>query len=164
MPIHPIFMLFLGWKVFFHPFYISLTDIRYNSASKTLEISQKIFWDDLEVALSDINKGKIDFLNPKDPESLAVLVENYLLLHNEVIVNGQVLKLNYLGFEIEEDAAWFYLEAQKVPVPKTITVKNTVLVDRFAGQQNIVNIYQQQKPKSLILDKNKTSGTINFSK
>jgi hypothetical protein len=164
MPNHFIFILFLGWKVFLHPFYISLTDIRYNSASKTLEISQKIFWDDLEVALSDINKGKIDFLNPKDTELLARLVENYLIQHNEISINGQVLKLNYLGFEIEEDAAWFYLEAQKVPVPKTITVKNTVLVDRFAGQQNIVNIYQQQKPKSLILEKNKTSGTITLSK
>jgi hypothetical protein len=162
MPLPAIFLLFLGWKVFFHPFYISLTDIRYNSDSKTLEISQKIFWDDLEVALSEMGKGKIDFLNPKDPEVLAELLEDYLKRHNEVFVNGQKVRLNYLGYEVEDEAAWFYLEAEKVPVPKTIAVKNSILVDHFEGQQNIVNVYQQKKPKSIILYKNKTEGIISL--
>ncbi|WP_291778627.1 DUF6702 family protein [Cecembia sp.] len=162
MQFNYIFLLFLGWKAFLHPFYISLTEIRYNPDNKSLEIAQKIFWDDLEVALGDIHKTKVDFLNPADRKALEEKAKAYLLEKNEIRVNGQKVKLNYLGFEIEEEAAWFYLEAEKVPVPKTVEVYNTVLIQHFDGQQNIVNFYMDRKPKSLILYKGKERGELRF--
>ena len=162
MQFNYIFLLFLGWKAFFHPFYISLTEIRYNPANKSLEIAQKIFWDDLEVALGDIHKTKVDFLNPMDRKALEEMAKGYLLEKNEIRINGQKVTLNYLGFEIEEEAAWFYLEAEKVPAPKTVEVYNTVLIQHFDGQQNIVNFYMDRKPKSLILYKGKERGELRF--
>ena len=162
MQFNYIFLLFLGWKVFFHPFYISLTEIRYNAGTKSLEIAQKIFWDDLEVALGDIHKTKVDFLNPSDRKALEAMVQTYLLEKNEIRINGQKVKLNYLGFEIEEEAAWFYLEAEKVPLPKTVEVYNAVLIQHFDGQQNIVNFYMDRRPKSMILYKGKERGELRF--
>ncbi|WP_304517557.1 DUF6702 family protein [Cecembia rubra] len=160
MQLNYIFMIFLGWKVFFHPFYISLTEIRYNPNGKSLEIAQKIFWDDLEVALGEIHKTKVDFLNPSDKKKLEEMVQAYLMEKNEIRVNGQPVKLKYLGFEIEEEAAWFYMEAEKVPLPKTVDVYNAVLLQHFEGQQNIVNFYLDRKPKSLILQKGKERGRL----
>ncbi|MBM3426515.1 MAG: hypothetical protein FJX97_05930, partial [Bacteroidetes bacterium] len=49
-----------------HPFFISLTEVRYNAGSKKMELAQKIFWDDLEVALSKEAGVTVDFLKPKD--------------------------------------------------------------------------------------------------
>jgi hypothetical protein len=157
-----IFLLFLGWKAFFHPFYISLTEIRYNPDNKSLEIAQKIFWDDLEVALADINQTKVDFLNTADRKALEEMAKAYLLEKNEIHINGQKVKLSYLGFEIEEEAAWFYLEAEKVPLPKAVEIYNAVLIQHFEGQQNIVNFYLDRKPKSLILYKGKENGVLRF--
>jgi hypothetical protein len=162
MQLNYIFMLFLGWKVFFHPFYISLTEIRYNPENQSLEIAQKIFWDDLEVALADIYKTKVDFLNPISQDALESMVESYLLEKNEIMVNGKKVSLEFLGFEIEEEAVWFYMEALKVPVPQIVQIRNEVLIEHFEGQQNIVNFYKEQKPKSLILYKGKEIGTLNF--
>jgi hypothetical protein len=162
MHLNYIFMLFLGWKVFFHPFYISLTEIRYNPSQKSLEIAQKIFWDDLEVALADIYETKVDFLNPSNLNVLEDLAKTYLLEKNEIMVNGKKVNLEYLGFEIEEEAVWFYMEALKVPVPHVVQIRNEVLIQHFEGQQNIVNFYKDQKPKSLILYKGKEIGSLNF--
>lgn len=162
MQLNYIFMLFLGWKVFFHPFYISLTEIRYNPENQSLEIAQKIFWDDLEVALAKIYETKVDFMNPNRRESLEEMVKSYVLDQNEIIVNDQKLSIDYLGFEIEEEAVWVYMEALKVPSPSKVQIRNEVLIQHFEGQQNIVNFYKNQKPKSLILYKGKEIGSFNF--
>lgn len=162
MPINLILVLFISLKVWMHPFYISLTEIRFNEQNKSLEISQKIFWDDLEVALGDMYGTKINFLNPQNPEDLDKMIEEYLLKHNQIIVNNQKVKLVYVGYEVEEDAAWFYLEALRVSNPKRVEIKSDILIEHFPGQQNIVNFFVANKPKSLILQKGKESGTLSF--
>jgi len=155
-------MFFLGWKVLFHPFYISLTEIRYNNTNQSLEIAQKIFWDDLEVALGDKYKTKVDFLNTQNKAVLEEMVKDYLLEKNQIKVNGQVVNLSYLGYEIKEEAAWFYMEATNVPLPKLVEIKNEVLIQNFDGQQNIINFYLDKKPKSLILYRDNETGKLAF--
>jgi len=162
MQLNYILMFFLGWKVLFHPFYISLTEIRYNNTNQSLEIAQKIFWDDLEVALGDKYKTKVDFLNTQNKAVLEKMVEDYLLEKNQIKVNGQVVSLSYLGYEIEEEAAWFYLEATNVPLPKLVEIKNEVLIQNFDGQQNVINFYLDKKPKSLILYRDNETGKLAF--
>ncbi|MFD2034347.1 DUF6702 family protein [Belliella marina] len=157
-----IFTLILGWKVLMHPFYISLTDIRYNDASNTIEVAQKIFWDDLERGLGETFKTKVDFLNPSSQEHLAEMLRKYVTQHNVIMVNGKTIKLSYVGYEIEEDAAWIYLEGFDVDFPKTVNIRNTILIEQFDDQQNIVNFYIGKKPKSLILHKEKPEGVIGF--
>ena len=156
-----IFLLSMLVKA--HPFFISLTEIRYNPSSQKMEIAQKIFWDDLEVALGNHFDEKVDFLNPTDKAKLDRQVKEYLLKNNQVTVNGKVLTLNFLGFEIEEDAAWFYIESSTSELPKTVEVKNTILLEDFDGQQNIVHVYAQSKsPRSLLLGKGEEKGKIEF--
>ncbi len=157
-----IFTLLLGWKVLFHPFYISLTDLRYNDTDKSIEISQKIFWDDLEISLSKTFNTKVDFINPSSPIKLEEMIEKYLLTHNEIVINGKKIPLKYLGYEIEEDAAWFYLEGKVSERPKSVEIKNTLLIGEFNEQQNLINFYLEKKPKSMILYKDKIKGSLEF--
>jgi hypothetical protein len=146
----------------FHPFYRSLTEIKYNSKENSLEISQKIFWDDLEVHLTELYQGKIDFLKPKDKADLDKKLKQYILQNNEILVNGKKVELNYLGYEIEEDAAWFYIEAKQIPRPQQVEVRNSILHQHFSSQQNIINFYLDKSPKSLILLKGKDRGKLSF--
>ena len=157
-----ILSTFIIIQSLFHPFYISLTEIKFNSKEKSLEISQKIFWDDLEVHLTEIHKAKIDFLKPREKAELDKKLKQYILQNNEVLVNGKKVELNYLGYEIEEDAAWFYLEAKQVSVPLQVEVKNSILHQHFNSQQNIVNFFLDKSPKSLILLKGKDRGKLSF--
>ncbi|MCH7408033.1 hypothetical protein MM239_01385 [Belliella sp. DSM 111904] len=157
-----ILIIWLGWKAMFHPFYISLTDIRYNEDQQSLEIAQKIFWDDFEISLSKTFESKVDFINPENTDRLENMVKKYLLTHNQITINGKAIKLNYLGFEIEEDAAWFYLEGVLTETPNSVEINNTILIKEFDEQQNLVNFYMGRKPKSIILHKDKTKGSLSF--
>ena len=151
------------WMTFLHPFFITLTEVRFNPSSKKMELAQKIFWDDLEVALSKEAGGSVDFLNPKDKSKLETQIKAYLLKHTQVWVNGKLVPLSYVGYEIEEDAAWFYLESTATSSPKTVEVQNTLLLRDFDGQQNIVHVYLNSKsPKSLLLGEGKEKGKIEF--
>lgn len=146
-----------------HPFFISLTEVRYNAGSKKMELAQKIFWDDLEVALSKEAGVTVDFLKPKDKAKLESQVKAYLLKHTQVWVNGKLVPLTYVGYEVEDDAAWFYLESTATNLPKTVEVQNTLLLRDFDGQQNIVHVYVNSKsPKSLLLGEGKEKGKIEF--
>lgn len=157
-----IFSAFLLIQSLFHPFYISLTEIKYKAKEHTLEISQKVFWDDLELELTDLYKSKIDFLKPKDKADLDKKLRQYIIQNNEIIVNGKKSELNYLGYEIEDDAVWFYLEAKEIPLPQRVEVRNSILHKHFDSQQNIINFYREKSPKSLILIKGKDRGQLTF--
>lgn len=145
-----------------HPFHVSMTEIKYNAKQKSLEISEKIFWDDLEVELNDFSKNKINFLKPSNQDELNKLLKKYILEHTDIYVNGKKMLLNYLGYEIEEDVAWIYMEIENVPQPKNAVIKNSVLFKNFPGQQNIINFYKDRSPKSLRLVSDQIQGKITF--
>jgi hypothetical protein len=146
----------------FHPFYISLTEARYNETNRNFEIAQKLFWDDLETVLSEEYDKKVNFLRPVDQKELDNMLENYLLKHNTFYVNGKEVELKYMGYEVEEEAAWFYFQSGKVPTPKEVGMKNSVFLKQFETQQHVVNLYVDKKPKTLMLDRRKDSGKANF--
>jgi hypothetical protein len=155
-----LLLVLFSFELEAHPFYISLTDMVYNDDRKRIEIAQKIFWNDMEVALSNASGQQVNFLRPKDPEKLEQIIEKYILHHNKVEVNGKPVKLSYLGHEIEEDAAWFYMESEEIASPKQVIVFNSLLIADFPTQQNIINFYKNRKPKSLITREDKTSGLL----
>jgi hypothetical protein len=56
----------------------------------------------------------------------------------------------YIGKEKEGDATWIYLE---MPVNETIKgskIQNTVLMDSFDDQTNVVNIFVNNEKKSYL--------------
>lgn len=150
-----ISMISLGWMVLSHPFYISLTEIRQNPNSQRLEIASKIFWDDLEVGLASFHEQSVDFLNPEDSELLQKQVEEYLKENFQIWIAEKEVNWVLLGFEVEEDAAWFYIESEPVKLENSIRVKNSVLIEDFSTQQNIVHVYKgnSRSPRSLLLGK-----------
>ncbi len=162
MPFYLTYLYLSAQLAIFHPFYISVTDMVYNAGERRFEIAQKIFWDDLEVALGSKFGEKVNFLKPESADKLDQMIEMYLFQHNEIRVNGELIKLNYLGYEVEEDAAWFYIESEVVTEPKEIKVRNTMLFEDFHTQQNIVNVYIGKSPKSLIMYAKKPEGVVRF--
>lgn len=147
-------LISLGWLVTTHPFFLSLTEIRYNESSQKLEIAEKIFWDDLEVSLEKFHDTSIDVLNPTDKVLFDKQVKEYLLEQNKIWVDGKQITLSLIGYEVEEEAIWFYLESSKTTFEKSIKVQNSVLLAEHDSQQNIVHVYVEGKsPKSMLLRK-----------
>ena len=134
-----------------HDFHTSLTEMRYNTKSKTFEISLRAFTDDLQKVLSATNQNKKFVLENSDKNDS--FVEAYIKKHF-VVTNpkNQKLNINFIGREKEGDATWIYLE---IPVNESLNgskIQNDVLIDMFEDQTNIVNIFMQNQKKSYLFN------------
>jgi phosphopantothenoylcysteine synthetase/decarboxylase len=137
---------------FLHPFYVSVTDINHNSKNKSLEISSKIFFDDLEREIEMENKVRFDIIKPVDKAKVNALIADYVKKHLQIKVDGKLLTMNYIGYEIQEDAAWCYLEIPKVDKVGIIEINDHILFKLHTEQINMLNVTVNGKRQSTKLD------------
>ena len=122
-----------------HPFYLSVVDIKHDAKQQTLNVSVKLFINDIENALKKTSTKSIDLLNPKNKAEMETELMNYIKKRLSLSVNEKAVTLNFIGYEKEEDAIWAYFEVKKVPQPKTIKVDTKLLFDFLPQQANIVH-------------------------
>lgn len=123
-----------------HPFFISVTEMNHNSAEQNLEVSCKIFTDDFETVLSKAYKSKVDLISPANKEKSDKFIADYINRHLIIKLDGRPVKLEFVGFEREEEAVWSYFQVQKTQIPKRIEVTNNILYDAFDTQINIMHV------------------------
>lgn len=152
----------IGLLSLLHPFYVSVTEVRHNEKNKTLEISCRVFFDDFETALENTYEVKIDILKPTDHSQVDRLIDDYLRKHLQLSVDGKPLTLQYIGYEIDEDAAWCYFEAAEVPQVKRIDIRNDVLFAEHRTQTNMIHVLADGKRKSTKLDNPQRSFSFTF--
>lgn len=125
---------------FMHPYFVSTTEINFNSTGKTVEITCRMFTDNIEDAIEKKYKKEIDILHPKDKKEVEKLLHEYINEHLKIKINGQIYSAEMIGYEKEEDAIWTYLEIKKDIIPKTIVVENTLLYEHLPKQVNMVHV------------------------
>jgi len=154
-----VFLLACGAWVM-HEFYVSLTEIRHNAVSERLEISIRIFPDDLDRALLENSGVQTQLVTEREHPSADSLLKEYLREHLKIEINQEEIKLNYLGKEPEGNALWCYLESDPVPLPEQILIKSTLLIYTLPEQVNIVQVYVGKWNKGLLLNKDKSTGIL----
>jgi hypothetical protein len=135
-----------------HPLHLSSVDLNYNTKGGTIEISCRLFTDDLENALSKAYKVPTDLSSPARHKAMDELLRKYMTLHLQLKVNGKSLNLNYLGFEKDKEAVLVFIESSPVKGLKKVEIKNSLLYDLFEDQTNIMHMHYNGKRKSYKLD------------
>ena len=123
-----------------HPFFVSVIDINYKLKERALQLSVKLFTNDLEDALRKTSKKKIDILNPIDKAETDSVLFNYITKRLNINVNSKKQTLHFIGYEKEEEAIWTYLEIKNSSQPKKINIDTKLLYDFLPQQINIVHI------------------------
>lgn len=131
-----------------HKYYFSFTEIRVDSKKATLNVSCKIFTDDLEAAMSSVYGKKIVLTDVKQNKEVQSVLTKYIEEHFKISVAGKALKLDFVGYENEADVTWCYLEVPKFTKKGPITVLNSVLFETFPEQTNVIQFYWDQVNKS----------------
>lgn len=152
------FLVFTLWA---HPFHVSICEIEYNYNENTLQIAHRIFIDDLENALSEMSNEKI-YMQRTATEKINQALEKYLQKNFSISVAEKQIEAGYLGYEIENDVVWCYQETPVVESFKIIRVKNSLLLEIFDDQQNIVHVALGGEVKSLKLNRRKEESTLSF--
>jgi hypothetical protein len=135
-----------------HAFHTSLTEIQYNSKEKSLEISIRMFTDDLEMALTKANNGQKIMIGGKNDNSEAVL-NKYIQQHFAIITPQKQKKtLTVLGKEIEGDATWVYVEIPNSQDLKGHILYNNLMQELFDDQTNLVNFVYLGNKKTYLFN------------
>lgn len=122
-----------------HPFFVSVTEFNHNPKDKILEISCKMFADDLENALKAQYKTVIDISHPKDAKQLEKYIFEYLQKHLQAKINGKAVTFQFVGYEKEEEAVWGYLQVNNAPLVKKLEVTNNILYEMNTAQTSIMH-------------------------
>jgi hypothetical protein len=147
-----------------HQFYVSLSEIRFNTESERLEVSLRIFPDDMDRALKEhfgINASLVTELEHESADSLLEIYLNNLFL---IELNGVSVPLAYLGKEAESDVMWCYLESDPQEKPVEITVSNSILCEIFKDQVNIIQVYVDKWNRGLLLNREEPQGKLVIDK
>ncbi|MBP2832148.1 peptidase E [Aquimarina sp. U1-2] len=147
-----------------HKFYVSVTQIDYNTNQQSLQIITRVFIDDIEDVLKERYDTNIVLLATKENPNIDQYLNTYFTKKLRIKVNGEQVSFNFLGKEYEDDLLICYLEIEQVSSLTSIEISNEILMDLFEEQQNIVHIKKEDQRKSLILESGKSEGLLNFSK
>jgi hypothetical protein len=139
-----------------------VTEITHNKSRNELEVSCRIFADDLENTLKKQYKGSLDIVHPSNRATADSLIAAYLSKHLFITADGKPVHLQYLGYKIEEEAAWCFLSAVKVPAFKKARIRNNILYDEHPNQINMIHVIQQDVRKSTKLDNPKADAEFSF--
>ena len=131
-----------------HPYYMSVTELEYKSADKEIQISSKIFIDDLEYALQEEYKTKVEILNAVDQKKNEALLDKFFQKHLKLSVDGKPVSYQMIGFEREEEAIWTYLVVKNISQLKSATVFNDLLYNYRDDQINIIHFKNNNDRKS----------------
>lgn len=144
--------LMTGMVAVLHPFYVSVIEINHNTKESSVEISVRIFTEDLEKTLQKHTIGKVDMINPPDKVFLDKQISSYISQRIKLKVNGQPITLQYIGHEIQKESAWSYFEVTKIPDVSLLEVDCSLLYDYEKSQTNIFHVKSKGVEKSYKLD------------
>jgi hypothetical protein len=133
-----------------HDFHTSLTEVRLNDKSGSFEVTVGVFSDDFELALQKFS-DKED-LKITDAESNAV-IRNYFRKHLAFVKDKHVVFGEYLGKEIETDVTWIYIEVSEAKKLKGFNLLNTIFLEVFDDQTNVVNFIDGENRQTLLFNK-----------
>ncbi len=147
-----------------HEFYVSLAEIRYNPKTECMEVSLRIFPDDMDRVLEERWGITTSLVTELEHPAADSLVESYLADHFQIELDGTRLPLTYLGKEAESDVMWCYLESEPIGRPAEIMVYNSLLTEVFEGQVNITQVYVGKWNRGLLLKREQTRGHLIIGK
>ena len=143
-----------------HPYYVSVSESVFNKDVSSLQITKKIFFDDLELVLQNENNNEnFDILN-SDKDLVNSYIEKYIKKNMFFMVDGKPKELNYLGYEVINSRINSYFEIMNIKKIETIEIKDTSLLNYFDTQENLTYFEIDNQRFTLRLRKNNVSKKI----
>ena len=156
-----LFVLFIGLSsMTLHKFYVAIYQINYAPQKKMIQITTRIFSDDLNDALEFKYKKKTHIGTEKESPEDVVLLKKYLADKFTIKVDGQFKPMNFLSKEVENNVLICYLNIKDISKVKNIEVQNSIITEIYPKQQNIIQSKLNGEKDSLLLTSEKTNGML----
>jgi hypothetical protein len=131
-----------------HNVHISKCEINELNSEGKLELQVSIFYDDLLEAVGLTMGEEL----PEDYKSADELIEAFIKSHLVIEINGIEKAMDYIESHSYPPAVWTTLEIDQKEDIKELKIKNTILLDQFDDQKNIISLPWKGKTKTVALD------------
>ncbi|MCV9387045.1 DUF6702 family protein [Reichenbachiella ulvae] len=151
-----------------HQFYLSITTLQHHPESQKLTLSVKLFLNDLEEAIYQQEGVRLGLWRDAPIDGALDHVARYVRANLSIRINGAPVSLKYIDEQmeaaevIEDNVIICQLEVEDIPEITTITVHNSLLIEAFDSQTNLVKVRANGTRKSLNLDKRLPEGELSF--
>jgi hypothetical protein len=154
-------LLFLGLtSMTVHRFYVAIYQIDFVPQKKRLEITTRIFMDDLNDAVTKAYKKSTNIGTEKEKPEDITLLKKYLNDNFKLTVNGKPKAYTYLSREVESNVVICYLSVKEVAKVSSLQVDNSILTEVYSEQQNIIQFNNNGKKQNLLLSSSITKGML----
>jgi hypothetical protein len=134
-----------------HKFYVGLFQIKFAPEKKMLQITSRVFVDDLNNAIEQRYKTKAFLGEPSESEKDMELLKRYFQDNLTVVIDGKNHPLYFHSKEMENNVVITYFSIKNIGSLKKLTVANKLLFDFVTEQQNILQTNVNGKKGSYLL-------------
>lgn len=133
-------------------FYSSMTKVDYVEGSKTLKFTTKM------------NTGHISNAININPNTAGFEAEVKKYVNNKftVSVNGTPQRLTFTGSQVNGESVWVYFEAIEVSGINSLKINNSLLLETYPKQVNIVNIAYKGNQKTMTFQRGRETNEVSF--
>lgn len=118
-----------------HTYFFGVSDLTINEQSKHIQVIHQFTAHDIENTIAEIKQVHFSPEHPLYDKFIQGYIEKHFILERD----NEVVKMNWIGFEIQRGQLFAYQESASKSFLANLVVKNTILVDTYAKQVNTVN-------------------------
>jgi hypothetical protein len=143
-----------------HKFYVSIYQVNYAPKKKMIQITSRLFIDDVNEALEKKFKKRTYFALENETPEDEVFLKKYFAEKFIIKVNGVSKTLNYLSKDIDGNVVICYFSIKDLPKITTVAIENSALMELNDEQQNIIQANINGEKQSLLLTSENFKGML----
>jgi hypothetical protein len=156
-------MLFLTLTSFsVHKFYVALYQVNYAPEKKMLQITTRIFVDDLNSAVGKKYSKKINLGSENESVDDVNFLKKYFSEKFYIKVNGQTKPILFLSKEMEGDVLICYFSMKEIQKINSLEIYNAVITEGNAEQQNIMHFNVSGVKNTLLFTESTSKGMLKY--
>ena len=145
-----------------HKFFVALYQVNYVPQKKMLQITARIFVDDLNAAIGKKYTKKVNLGSEKETGEDLILLKKYLSEKLVIKVNGQTKSMLFLSKELEGDILICYLSVKDISKINAIETYNSMIVEGNNEQQNIMHFNVNGVKNSILFTESTSKGMLKY--
>lgn len=157
-----LYILVKGCILFLHPVHVSITNVDYNPNDLKMKISFKVFKQDMQLLFVHLDQVNIDFENLGEVKKNQERINNYFQNHFN-IESKSGFEPVFKEAELDNEWIWFYYEVENIDLKKEFKITNTIFLDLYYDQKNMMIFSIEGTEKGYMFNLNKTKQLINLN-
>lgn len=147
-------LLFVASAFSLHKFYVAIFQVNFASEKKMLQVTSRVFIDDLNDALLKKYKAHTNLGEASQSENDIALLKKYFTENFTIAVNGKLKPIEFISHETDNNVFVCYFRVTGIAKVNELEVTAKILFDHVTEQQNIIqtNINGKKETQLLTVD------------